>query len=75
MGVGQVLGRDLTPVERVHHRDEDPSNNHPSNLFRCDSTSDHARLHAQAYQYLVEIQQTEQFLKWYRQEYPSKEIK
>jgi hypothetical protein len=39
----RVLGRYLRPDEVVHHRDEDPSNNDPSNLELFASQRDHVR--------------------------------
>lgn len=39
----QMLGRPLLPQEVVHHRDDDPANNDPSNLQVFDSNADHLR--------------------------------
>lgn len=39
------LGRYLFPWEAVHHKDEDPSNNDPSNLEVYGSNGDHIRDH------------------------------
>ncbi len=41
----QMLGRALKPEECVHHKDENPENNHPSNLMVFASLGDHARFH------------------------------
>jgi hypothetical protein len=37
----EKLGRRLSPTEVVHHRDEDPSNNHPDNLVLYESNAAH----------------------------------
>jgi hypothetical protein len=37
----QKLGRTLLPLEVVHHRDDDPSNNHPDNLELFASNREH----------------------------------
>lgn len=41
----RMLGRHLTGVEVVHHEDEDPANNHPSNLWLFPSQADHIHHH------------------------------
>lgn len=40
------LGRPVAPGEIVHHKDEDPSNDHPDNLEVLASQAEHARLHS-----------------------------
>jgi len=40
-----TVGRALTSVEVVHHKDGDPSNNAPDNLALLPSQSDHMRIH------------------------------
>lgn len=37
----QKLGRPLLPEEVVHHKDDNPANNHPDNLELFQSNSDH----------------------------------
>ena len=39
-----ILGRKLTKIERIHHKDEDPRNDHPSNLVLTDTVG-HSFLH------------------------------
>ena len=39
------IGRLLTETERVHHKDENRSNNVIDNLELCDSQSEHMKLH------------------------------
>lgn len=39
--VEKVLGRLLTPTEVVHHRDDDPANNHPDNLYLYQTNAIH----------------------------------
>ena len=41
----KALGRHLPPKAEIHHIDEDPSNNDPSNLVICQSRSYHKLLH------------------------------
>jgi hypothetical protein len=41
------LGRPLPPGVVIHHLDEDPTHNHPSNLILFRSQSVHARFHQQ----------------------------
>lgn len=41
----QMIGRYLDPAEVVHHRDENPSNNDPSNLILVESQAAHVREH------------------------------
>jgi len=36
-----VLGRYLTPTEVVHHKDDDPANNHPDNLVVYETNGQH----------------------------------
>ncbi len=36
-----VIGRQLTPTEVVHHRDDDPANNHPDNLYLYETNAVH----------------------------------
>lgn len=40
-----MLQRPLLPDEVVHHDDEDPSNDHPTNLIVCANQAEHARIH------------------------------
>ena len=42
--IEQEIGRKLLPNEHVHHKDEDKTNNDPSNLFIM-SNSGHTKLH------------------------------
>lgn len=39
--VEQAIGRPLTPTEVVHHRDDDPANNHPDNLYLYETNAIH----------------------------------
>ena len=41
-----ILGRQLLPTEDVHHKDEDPTNNDPSNLEVIDC-KEHDKLHGE----------------------------
>ena len=41
----RVLGKPLPPEARVHHWDENPTNNEPSNLVICENNSYHLELH------------------------------
>lgn len=43
--MADVLGRRLTPVEVVHHKDHDGTNNDPSNLELCASQGEHLAKH------------------------------
>jgi hypothetical protein len=38
-----ILGRHLTPTEVVHHKDDNPANNEPSNLELYETNADHLR--------------------------------
>jgi hypothetical protein len=40
-----LIGRELTEDEVVHHHDEDPSNNDPSNLWLFPNTGSHSAYH------------------------------
>lgn len=50
-----LLGRYLTPEEQVHHRDENPSNNDPDNLFLCPTQKDHSLEHAYDDDFMIEL--------------------
>lgn len=41
----KMIGRYLTPEEVVHHKDEDPTNDDPSNLVLCANNAEHRRLY------------------------------
>lgn len=41
----QVIGRQLTDAEVVHHCDENRTNNSPSNIWVFATNSDHSRFH------------------------------
>ena len=44
--MSEILGRPLTALEVVHHRDGDPKNNLPSNLMLCTDQAAHLLQHA-----------------------------
>ncbi|CDS48893.1 hypothetical protein [Polaromonas sp. CG9_12] len=41
----RILGRYLRPEEEVHHKDGDPTNNHPDNLQVFATHAEHMRHH------------------------------
>lgn len=41
----KMIGRYLTPEEVVHHLDDDPTNDEPSNLVLCANNAEHRRLY------------------------------
>lgn len=51
----QLIGRELTPDEEVHHKDGDKSNNDPKNLELMPSRTEHAREHAWSREELLEL--------------------
>lgn len=50
-----IMGRYLLPTEQVHHKDENPKNNDPSNLVFCPSQKDHSQEHAYDPTYLIQL--------------------
>jgi len=44
--MSEMLGRALTDLEVVHHRDEDKRNNHPSNLQLFATQAEHVSYHS-----------------------------
>jgi hypothetical protein len=50
-----LIGRYLSPEEQVHHKDEDKSNNDPTNLIHCPTQKDHSKEHAYDDDYLIEL--------------------
>jgi hypothetical protein len=42
------IGRELGPLEVVHHKDGNPSNNSPDNLHLCKDHLEHMKIHAEA---------------------------
>lgn len=51
----ELLGRYLMPTEQVHHKDEDKSNNDPSNLELCPTQKDHSEQHAYQDDVLIDM--------------------
>ncbi len=45
LAMERKLGRRLTPIEEVHHLDNDKANNDPDNLVLCASHAEHMRLY------------------------------
>lgn len=66
--IGKYIGRELTKEEHAHHNDNDKTNDELDN-FLIVNNGDHKKIHAKAYDYLVQTGQIDKYLIWLKANY------
>lgn len=72
--IGKIIGRKLTKEEHVHHKDTDKLNDKSGN-FLILTNGNHKKIHAKAYDYLVQTGQIDEYLIWLKANYSEIEWK
>ena len=72
--IGKFIGRKLKREEHAHHKDNDKTNDELDN-FLILTNGNHKKLHAKAYDYLVQTGQIDEYLIWLKANYSEIEWK